>query len=202
MFKICKALLDMTHDDVQNVGKKVQESEIYQLHEKPHKIFKFIWFLNHFNEVENPVSTLTWGHKILEVHPGHFRLIVAHQLGLTNLESIILYNNDNYVKEISHSIQYNEFEIQFLKQAGTDWWMINVPNHVNYNGKVEYIGREYIKYEKFYKDTFLEHYGNFCIKQNNKEWVKSNLDTEKTTEIELSNKHDVFSELKKVYLIK
>jgi len=200
MFKICKARLDISHDDVQHVVKKVQESEINQL--KPHKIFKFIWFLNHFHEVENPVSALTWGQKILEVHPGHFRLIVAHQLGLADLESIILYNNDNYVRQIAHSIQYNEFEIQFLKQAGTDWWMINVPNHMNYNGKVEYIGREYIKYEEFYKETFLEYYGNFCITHNNENWIHSELDSEKITKINLNSKKDVFEKLKQVYLRK
>lgn len=198
MFKICKANLSLTHPDVLHVIQKIKLAEVPTLETRIHKIFKFIWFVNNFDKIENPITTLTWGDQLFEVHPGHFRLFAAYNLGLPYIESIILYNNLDYVNQVSSKIKHKKLNVELCKQAGTGWYMINVSNHKRYQKTKSHIGQSYQTYKNYYIEELLSKYGNLSVIYNNQKWFSTSLDSKKETEIHVDNKLDVFKKITEV----
>ena len=199
MFKICKADLSLSHPDIQQVIQGVNKAEISTIHYKPHKIFKFIWFLNNQDRIENPVTLMTWGNQAFEVHPGHFRFLAAYHLGKPSIESIVLYTDFDYVEKISKNIKYRKIKVSLSKQAGSGWYMINIPNHNKYQKTKQDIEKLYKISREYYVKNFLRKYGNFSIIFQDQELISSYFDHKKTTKIHVDNKLDIFKKITEVF---
>ena len=129
MFKIVKGQLLLTHYNAKDVIDKIIQKEVENINE--YKIVKLVWFLDNYDNIINPVTTLTWGDITLDIHPGHIRLIAARLLQKETIDSIILYSLDNYLDQIA--INCTVFEDNYLyKQPFSDYWQISTKQQNDY----------------------------------------------------------------------
>lgn len=129
MFEITRGQLILNHPKNKFLIDKIIQTEGTNVNE--YKIVKLVWFLDNYDDIINPVTTLTWGDTTLCIHPGHIRLIAARLLQKETIDSIILYSVDSYLEEIA--VDCTTFEDNYLyKQPLSNYWQISTQQQNDY----------------------------------------------------------------------
>ena len=155
MFKIARGQLILNHYNARDVIDKIIQKEVEHIND--YKIAKLIWFLDNYDDIINPVTTLTWGDMTLDIHPGHIRLIAAKLLQKETIDSIILYSLDSYLDQIATDVK--SFEDNYLyKQPLSDYWQISTAQQSEFldaekNKSQVYWDHWNLKYKSRYGDA-------------------------------------------------
>lgn len=129
MFKIARGQLILDHYNAKDVIDKIIQKEIENVND--YKIAKLLWFIDNYDSIINPVTTLTWGDMTLDIHPGHIRLIAARLLQKKTIDSIILYSLDSYLHQISFGAE--DFRDNYLyKQPLSDYWQVSTKHQKDF----------------------------------------------------------------------
>jgi hypothetical protein len=147
MFHISKGQLDLSTETVDEIVRKIGEKELEDMTLR--KVMKFAYFCKHPDHVKNPITALAWGNKIIDVHPGHFRLLAAYFSGQKFIDTIFLHTDDE-VKDIATDLKPFDDAI-LLKQYGSDFWQITIGDQKTYFNDEGYIN-ETNMYESVWND--------------------------------------------------
>lgn len=149
MFKISRGKLNLKTETVDEIVRKIGEKELEEMTIR--KVMKFVYFCKYPEHVKNPITALAWGNKIIDVHPGHFRLLAAYFSGQDHIDTIFLHT-DNEVHDIATDLKSFEDPI-LLKQYGANFWQITVEDQKKYFNDEGYIN-ETEMYESVWKDIY------------------------------------------------
>ena len=77
------------------------------------RLCQHIWFMENYDKIEQPISTLVLERKVGSIHPGATRVIAASVLGKEYIDSIIVYDypSQTYIQDIATNLRDPTSEI-------------------------------------------------------------------------------------------
>ena len=77
------------------------------------RLCQHIWFIENYDKIEQPISTLVLERKVRSIHPGATRVIAASVLGKEYIDSIIVYDHPSqiHVRDIATNLRDPTSEI-------------------------------------------------------------------------------------------
>ena len=77
------------------------------------RLCQHIWFMENYDKIEQPISTLVLERKVRSIHPGATRVIAASVLGKEYIDSIIVYDypSQTYIQDIATNLRDPTSEI-------------------------------------------------------------------------------------------
>lgn len=189
MFLIHQGKLKISSSEAQRNIITTAAAELTQM--RPKKIAKLFYFCRHFNQIENPVTVLAWGKSIMEIHPGHFRLIAAYLRGEETIDAVFVHNDLEGLKTFAKDI--TAFRNPILqKQLGADWWQITVEKQRHYANNKNY-EKMNLNFQKSFEDEIFKKYGSITWYHEQKTVAEYNLkNTNKRTFVYLNKEFDFY----------
>lgn len=192
MFKILEGKLLLSSNEVVQKINETTAAELSQMTQK--KISKLFFFCKNYSQILNPVTALIWNKKILEIHPGHFRLIAAHIMERKTLDAILVTDNEYDVKSFASDINPVK-DIRFYKQLGADWWQITTKGQAYFLNNKNY-SRMNENFISYWKREVAKIYGSITWYSNNKNIAESIInESRKHTYIFLENELDLYKNI-------